>query len=47
MKKKGLGRGLGSLLRDEDFITDENLLTVDLDKPMLFAPRNALSSVFA
>ncbi|MFP5494206.1 ParB/RepB/Spo0J family partition protein [Parvimonas sp. G1641] len=32
MKKKGLGRGLGSLLRDEDFITDENLLTVDLDK---------------
>ena len=34
MKKKGLGRGLGSLLRDEDFITDENLLTVDLDKLM-------------
>ena len=32
MKKKGLGRGLGSLLREEDFITDENLLTVDLDK---------------
>jgi len=34
MKKKGLGRGLGSLLREEDFITDENLLTVDLDKLM-------------
>ena len=34
MKKKGLGIGLGSLLRDEDFITDENLLTVDLDKLM-------------
>ena len=34
MKKKGLGRGLGSLLRDEDFITDENLLAVDLDKLM-------------
>ena len=34
MKKKGLGRGLGSLLRDEDFITDDNLLTVDLDKLM-------------
>ena len=34
MKKKGLGRGLGSHLRDEDFITDENLLTVDLDKLM-------------
>lgn len=34
MKKKGLGRGLGSLLRDEDFITDENLLTVDLDRLM-------------
>ena len=34
MKKKGLGRGLGSLLRDEDFIADENLLTVDLDKLM-------------
>ena len=34
MKKKGLGRGLGSLLRDEDLITDENLLTVDLDKLM-------------
>ena len=34
MKKKGLGRGLESLLRDEDFITDENLLTVDLDKLM-------------
>lgn len=34
MKKKGLGRGLGSLLRDEDFMTDENLLTVDLDKLM-------------
>lgn len=34
MKKKGLGRGLGSLLRDEDFITDEKLLTVDLDKLM-------------
>lgn len=32
MKKKGLGRGLGSLLREEDFITDENLLTVDLEK---------------
>lgn len=34
MKKKGLGRGLGSLLREEDFITDENLLTVELDKLM-------------
>ena len=34
MKKKGHGRGLGSLLREEDFITDENLLTVDLDKLM-------------
>ena len=32
MKKKGLGRGLSSLLKEEDFITDENLLTVDLDK---------------
>ncbi|MBF1294957.1 ParB/RepB/Spo0J family partition protein [Parvimonas micra] len=34
MKKKGLGRGLGSLLREEDFITDENLLTVELNKLM-------------
>lgn len=34
MKKKGLGRGLSSLLKEEDFITDENLLTVDLDKLM-------------
>ncbi|WP_462247653.1 ParB/RepB/Spo0J family partition protein [Parvimonas micra] len=32
MKKKGLGRGLSSLLKEDDFITDENLLTVDLDK---------------
>lgn len=32
MKKKGLGRGLGSLLREEDYITEENLLTVDLEK---------------
>ena len=32
MKKKGLGRGLSSLLKEEDFITDENLLTVDLNK---------------
>lgn len=32
MKKKGLGRGLSSLLKEEDFITDENLLTIDLDK---------------
>lgn len=32
MKKKGLGRGLSSLLKEKDFITDENLLTVDLDK---------------
>lgn len=32
MKKKGLGRGLSSLLKEEDFITDENLLNVDLDK---------------
>ncbi len=32
MKKKGLGRVLSSLLKEEDFITDENLLTVDLDK---------------
>lgn len=32
MKKKGLGRGLSSLLKEENFITDENLLTVDLDK---------------
>ena len=32
MKKKGSGRGLSSLLKEEDFITDENLLTVDLDK---------------
>lgn len=32
MKKKGLGRGLSSLLKEEDFITDENLLTVDLYK---------------
>lgn len=32
MKKNGLGRGLSSLLKEEDFITDENLLTVDLDK---------------
>lgn len=32
MKKKGLGRGLSYLLKEEDFITDENLLTVDLDK---------------
>lgn len=32
MKKKGLGRGLSSLLKEEDFIIDENLLTVDLDK---------------
>ena len=34
MKKKGIGRGLGSLLREEDFITDENLLTVELNKLM-------------
>ena len=27
-----MGRGLSSLLKEEDFITDENLLTVDLDK---------------
>ena len=32
MKKKGLGRGLSSLLKEDGFITDENLLTVDLDK---------------
>ena len=32
MKKKGLGRGLSSLLKEDNFITDENLLTVDLDK---------------
>ena len=32
MKKKGLGRGLSSLLKEDDFITDENLLTVELDK---------------
>ena len=32
MKKKGLGRGLSSLWKEDDFITDENLLTVDLDK---------------
>ena len=32
MKKKVLGRGLSSLLKEDDFITDENLLTVDLDK---------------
>lgn len=32
MKKKGLGRGLSSLLKEDDFIIDENLLTVDLDK---------------
>ena len=32
MKKKGLGRGLSSLLKEDDFITDENLLIVDLDK---------------
>lgn len=32
MKKKGLGRGLGSLLREEDYISEENLLTVDLEK---------------
>lgn len=32
MKKKGLGRGLSSLLKEDDFITDENLLTVDLNK---------------
>ena len=34
MKKKGLGRGLSSLLKEEDFITDENLLTVELNKLM-------------
>ena len=28
MKKKGLGRGLSSLLKEDDFITDENLLTL-------------------
>ena len=32
MNKKGLGRGPGSLLREEDYITEENLLTVDLEK---------------
>lgn len=32
MKKKGLGRGLGSLLREEDFIVEENLINVPLDK---------------
>lgn len=34
MKKKGLGRGLSSLLKEDDFITDENLLTVELNKLM-------------
>lgn len=31
MKKKGLGRGLGSLLK-EDFITEENLISVEIEK---------------
>lgn len=31
MKKKGLGRGLGSLLKEE-FTTDETLLNVDINK---------------
>ena len=28
MKKKGLGRGFSSLLKEDDFITDENLLKI-------------------
>lgn len=31
MKKKGLGRGLGSLLREEDFINNDNLINVEID----------------
>lgn len=32
MKKKSLGRGLGSLLREEDFISDDNLIKVDIKR---------------
>ncbi|KXB48471.1 putative stage 0 sporulation protein J [Tissierellia bacterium KA00581] len=32
MKKKGLGRGLGSLLKEEDFLTDESLIEVEIEK---------------
>ncbi|MCI5997385.1 MAG: ParB/RepB/Spo0J family partition protein [Parvimonas sp.] len=32
MKKKGLGRGLGSLLKEEEFTIDETLLNVDINK---------------
>lgn len=34
MKKKGLGRGLGSLLREEDFISDDNFIKIDIKKLM-------------
>lgn len=30
MKKKGLGRGLGSLLREDDLISGDNLINVDI-----------------
>lgn len=32
MKKKGLGRGLGSLLKEEDYIVDDNLIDVEIEK---------------
>lgn len=32
MKKKGLGRGLGSLLKEEDFLIDESLIEVEIEK---------------
>lgn len=30
MKKKGLGRGLGSLLREDEFLDSDNLINVDI-----------------
>lgn len=32
MKKKGLGRGLSALLKEEDFNTNENLINIEIEK---------------
>lgn len=52
MKKKGLGRGLSSLLKEEDFIANENLLDIDIknlmprsDQPRKFFDDNSLKDL--